>query len=360
MSEFKIDKSLIEKLNIQISQDQRIWLEEIWKTVKENALQPNYKTIRIKVHGHISNDFDPSEIDYRLASEKGLEIKLLGILYIGKEIGPVLNVGEALINWIKKKLFENEENKLNIILKEVAEELDLDEKMVRISLTLLSEYGNLWNSASKNRDGQYGYDNLQIDLNEQRILNFYLGFTNITETINRYHTQLVAWQEQDLFKKQKENKPTRVRKAFGKRNGSEDVFQDLFAGTRAYLERTAREASHCSDHGLFTASLILVRKLLEGLVIELYEKHSRESEIKDVNGNYFQFSRLIDSILRDDSGFNLSRNSKSYLPEIKQLADICAHNRKFTARETDFEKVFLKIRVVLQELIALSFESSSN
>ena len=88
------------------------------------------------------------------------------------------------------------------------------------------------------------------------------------------------------------------------------------SNTRGYLEKVAKEAVICFDHCQYDASLLMIRKLIEILIIELYERH------------------------------NLAN-------KIKELADLSAHNRRFIAKITDIEKIQFGIRVVIEELVHL-------
>lgn len=125
---------------------------------------------------------------------------------------------------------------------------------------------------------------------------------------------------------------------------------DIVKNTRQYIEKVAEQSIKAYETGLFDASLIMLRKLFEILIIELYERFKIESEIKNENDNYFFLSDLINKLL-SKKDWNLSRNIKESLPKIKISADLSAHNRNFIAGKSDIEKVQMDIRVIIQELI---------
>ena len=69
-----------------------------------------------------------------------------------------------------------------------------------------------------------------------------------------------------------------------------DLFPiSLLENTRGYLEKIAAQACICYDLGLYDASLVMTRKLIETLIIECYEKYGIESRIKGHDGHYFFF-----------------------------------------------------------------------
>lgn len=127
---------------------------------------------------------------------------------------------------------------------------------------------------------------------------------------------------------------------------------EIFNGTRGYLTNNAKEAALCYDFGQYNACLIMLRKLIETLIIELFEKKGIENKIKDTNQDYFQLSYLIDGFLTEAS-WSVSRNTKKSIPDIKKYADLAAHNRRFSAKKTDVDKIRADLRIVIQELLSL-------
>lgn len=127
---------------------------------------------------------------------------------------------------------------------------------------------------------------------------------------------------------------------------------EIFNRTRGYLKNNAKEAALCYDFGQYNACLIMLRKLVETLIIELFEKVNIENKIKDNNQDYFQLSYLIDAFLKEPS-WTVSRNTKKSIPEIKKYADLAAHNRRFSAKKTDVDKIKTDLRIVIQELLSL-------
>ncbi len=125
---------------------------------------------------------------------------------------------------------------------------------------------------------------------------------------------------------------------------------EIFNGTRGYLENISKEAALCYDFGQYNACLIMLRKLIETLIIELFEKTGIEDTIKNNSNDYFQLSSLIEVFLNEPS-WTVSRNTKKSIPEIKKYADLAAHNRRFSAKKVDVDKIKVDLRIVIQELL---------
>lgn len=96
----------------------------------------------------------------------------------------------------------------------------------------------------------------------------------------------------------------------------------------------------------------MLRKLLETLIIELFERHGLESQIKNGNGGYFFLSDLISRMVGEKS-WHLTKIVREDILKVKKLADSSVHSKRFSARKTDIDNLKTEIRIILQELVNL-------
>lgn len=138
-------------------------------------------------------------------------------------------------------------------------------------------------------------------------------------------------------------------------NPSNSLFPfTLLINTRGYIENIGKQAVIAYDHGLFDASMVMLRKLIEILIIELFEKKGIESEIKNSNDDYLYLSDLIAKLLSNHSRqWNLSRNLRNGIGSIKRYGDLSAHNRRYLARKSDVDNIKDEIRIIIEELLIL-------
>ena len=136
---------------------------------------------------------------------------------------------------------------------------------------------------------------------------------------------------------------------------SDNLFpHDLLEHSRSYIQEIGREVSACFDNGLYNACSVMLRRLMETLIIELFEKYEISSHIKDENGDFLSLSGLITKLLSERSySWNISRNSKKGFEQIKEIGDLSAHNRRYIAKKSDIEKIRSNARVCIQELLTL-------
>lgn len=135
---------------------------------------------------------------------------------------------------------------------------------------------------------------------------------------------------------------------------------EIFNDTRSYIKQIALQASVCYDYGLYDACNVMMRRLLETLIIETFERKGRESEIKGKDGNFFYLKDLIDTLIQDTK-ISISRNSKQGLKQLKNLGDLSAHNRRFLAKKSDIENNKDSLRIVIEELMhIIDYKNWSN
>src|SRR5206468_1835173 len=106
---------------------------------------------------------------------------------------------------------------------------------------------------------------------------------------------------------------------------------ELVIDTRQYLERVVLQLNASYDTGLFDCCAVMCRRLLETLIIEVYEAAGRADELKGADSHFIMFAGLL-AKLEKDKAFNLGRNSLQGLRDFKALGDLSAHNRRFNAR----------------------------
>lgn len=135
---------------------------------------------------------------------------------------------------------------------------------------------------------------------------------------------------------------------------SDNLFPiDIFDNTRDYVKKTARQAILCYDYGLYDGCLVMIRRLIETLIIELFEHRELKERILDKNNNYLFCGDLIDNLLNEKKLWTVGRNAAQELPKIKKLGDLSAHNRRFNAKKSDIDSIKTGLRVVLEELVHL-------
>ncbi|MCX6234833.1 MAG: DUF4145 domain-containing protein [Bacteroidetes bacterium] len=130
------------------------------------------------------------------------------------------------------------------------------------------------------------------------------------------------------------------------------IYKPLYNGTRGYIEKIANQINGCYEKGWFDACAVMIRRLLETLIIEVFESKNIENKIQ--KGGDFIYLRDLINVILSETSFNLGRNTKKALPKLKDIGDKSAHSRRFIAIRQDIDDIKSDLRVVIQELLILS------
>lgn len=124
----------------------------------------------------------------------------------------------------------------------------------------------------------------------------------------------------------------------------------IFADSRPYILKTAEEAILCYDSGVYNACLVMIRKLIETLIIEVFKRHNVQTRIMTSNGNYLYCESLMDKLKEERNLWKISRNTAKALQDIKSKGDTSAHNSLFNAQKSDVDNIKTGLRIALEEL----------
>ncbi|MBU2513082.1 DUF4145 domain-containing protein [bacterium] len=128
----------------------------------------------------------------------------------------------------------------------------------------------------------------------------------------------------------------------------------LVNNTRGYIERVVYQINGCYEKGWFDGCAVMMRRLIETLIIECFEKHNISQKIKDTRtGDFLYLADLINKTV-NESSWNLGRNTKQALPKLKSIGDQSAHSRRYNAHREDIDKLIPDFRTVCQEFIYLA------
>ena len=132
----------------------------------------------------------------------------------------------------------------------------------------------------------------------------------------------------------------------------------LTAESRGYIERVCQQINICFLFAAFDGAAVLIRRLSETLIIEVFEANGTAAKIKNERGDFLQLSDLIQRAISESNdpstAWNLSTNAKKALADLKTLGDLSAHNRTFNAKKSDIDRVRTGLRVLTQEMLTIA------
>jgi hypothetical protein len=124
----------------------------------------------------------------------------------------------------------------------------------------------------------------------------------------------------------------------------------IYAASPTYIVKLADQINASYDNNIFDGCAVLMRRLLEILLIQTYEKLGCEGDIQNSDGNF----RMLDGISNDaktNGTLKLSRNTKKSLDDFKSVGNFAAHKIKYTTRRGDIQSVARDYRGAIEELL---------
>jgi hypothetical protein len=124
--------------------------------------------------------------------------------------------------------------------------------------------------------------------------------------------------------------------------------EDLIDDRHGVLKKVLWEANRNYDAACYNSCAAMIRRLVESLIIEAFERHNRADRIKR-DGDYLPFGDLIGQAA-NETALRLSREGKRVLPDLKFLGDVGAHNRMALVRKADLDRLHNQTRLAVEEL----------
>lgn len=127
---------------------------------------------------------------------------------------------------------------------------------------------------------------------------------------------------------------------------------NVTAGARPYVLSLVEEINATYECGFFNSSAVLCRRLIETLLIDVFEGAGHRSSIEGGDGEYIMLSGIL-AALRRGSPIKLSRDAPKMVEAIKVIGDRAAHHRYYMTIQNDIDEIRADMRVLVVELIAL-------
>lgn len=169
---------------INLSTEQKIWLNEAWKILKDSGRKVSYQKIRANTIDRTGKAFNPNNIDGRLATNNSTNITLLGLLSINPE-EEIFNFFDIVLLHIKEYLIENPRD-FEFKILDFAQKLDLEEKTVGLIFYLLQFCGSFYDGGGSS--GEHNYIWLErYEIKSGYSFDTYMRFENFSDYLSFFY-----------------------------------------------------------------------------------------------------------------------------------------------------------------------------
>lgn len=127
---------------------------------------------------------------------------------------------------------------------------------------------------------------------------------------------------------------------------------EIFRDCPTFIQFLVPQVNGCWDRGWFEACALTTRRLLETLIVHLYESRGWADEIRSSHG-YMKLQNLVDKVC-GDGRVGLGKKSKEALEHLKMIGDVAAHDYRVRVRKSDLEQKRTELRLTCERLIFIA------
>ena len=126
--------------------------------------------------------------------------------------------------------------------------------------------------------------------------------------------------------------------------------KNLVDGLRKFYSDLTWQINGMFKYQFYDGCLVQSRRMIESLIVDLYEKINQADKIKTPTGDFMMLNGLI-GVICSGQHIKLSKGAKEALEKIKEGGDKGAHNRFVIAIERDVQNVEVGARTLISELV---------
>ncbi len=149
----------------------------------------------------------------------------------------------------------------------------------------------------------------------------------------------------------KADRPTEVGRP-AKRVSDDFLDLEIFRDSPPFISFLIPQVNGCWERKWYEACAVTARRLLETIIIHLYEKRGWASEIRTPRG-YLRLARLVDKV-SGDGRVGLNQQSKDALAHLRVIGDVAAHDYKVRVRKSDLDRKRTDLRLTCERLLFIA------
>ena len=127
----------------------------------------------------------------------------------------------------------------------------------------------------------------------------------------------------------------------------------IFQGMPDYVTRLVPQINGCWEREWYEACVLVCRRLVETLIIELYHQRGWIADIRSRDGTFMKLQNLVDKVC-GDGRISLGKHPKRGLAEIKKFGDVAAHDYRVQVRKSHIETHRTDLRLACERLVFIA------
>jgi hypothetical protein len=125
-----------------------------------------------------------------------------------------------------------------------------------------------------------------------------------------------------------------------------------------YITRLVPQINGTYAYGWYEGSSMVLRRLVETLIIELYARRGWKQDVQDPTSNEFLMLKGLIDKLNGDARLRMPKRTIEGLNKVKELGDVAAHDFKIRITKSDLDRIQSAMRLTCERLVFTIGESA--
>lgn len=152
--------------------------------------------------------------------------------------------------------------------------------------------------------------------------------------------------------------PSRPKNPIPAKNSSIFLQPEIVEKMPPYVTRLVPQINGTYQGEWFEATAMLLRRLMETLIIELYTRRGWVQDVQDPGTNEYHMLKALIGKLNADPRLHMQRRTIDGLSKVKELGDTAAHDFKIWIRKSDLDRIQSPVRLTCERLVFTIGESA--
>jgi hypothetical protein len=126
----------------------------------------------------------------------------------------------------------------------------------------------------------------------------------------------------------------------------------------AYITRLVPQVNGAYECEWYEAAAMVLRRIMETLIIELYTRRGWTQDVQDPDTNEFLMLKPLINKLNGDARLRMQRRTIEGLEMVKLLGDAAAHDFRIRIRKPDLDRIQSAVRLTCERLVFTIGESA--
>jgi hypothetical protein len=144
---------------------------------------------------------------------------------------------------------------------------------------------------------------------------------------------------------------TKKKKTTSAKQDDSYLQSDIFDKMPEYITRLVPQLNGCFDYQWNEACAMILRRIMETLIVELFTRRGFEKDVQDASTHEFLMLKGLIDKLNGDARLNIQKRTVEGLNKVKELGDTAAHDFRIRIRRSDLERIQTSVRLTCERLV---------